>query len=170
MKNKKAQVAWVIVIAALIIIGFIIFFSLNNNMATGSAIVEQVTQDQVGVDDSSGQNTYNIEITSSGFSPSQLSINQGDSVTWINKDSEPHWPASGMHPTHTRYSGASYDEPGSFAGSLACKSEGNPKDGAFDPCKSIAPGESWTFTFEQIGSWGFHDHLDSSYFGKITVQ
>ena len=116
-----------------------------------------------------GEN-YIIEITSSGFSPSALNISKGDSVTWVNKDSQARWPASASHPTHTKYAGASYDEEGSYKGSLACKSEGVAKDGAFDPCEGIAPGESWTFTFEQVGSWGFHDHLVSGQFGKITVQ
>lgn len=111
-----------------------------------------------------------IEITSEGFSPNELTVKSGESVTWTNKDSKERWPASAMHPTHTVYAGVNYDEEGSFAGSLGCKSEGKAKDGAFDACVGLKPGENWSFTFNQKGSWNYHDHLVSGNYGKIIVE
>lgn len=114
--------------------------------------------------------TYTIEMTSFGFSPRDLSIKKGDTVIWINKDTVDRWPASAMHPTHTVYPGVNYDEAGSYLGSLGCKGEGQPKTGAFDPCKNIKPGESWSFIFNQQGSWNYHDHIATGNFGKINVE
>ena len=96
---------------------------------------------------------YVIEITSEGFSPSPLTVTQGSTVTWINKDANEHWPASAMHPTH-----AIYPESGGCIGSK------------FDACKGLKEGESWSFTFNEKGTWNYHDHFDVSKFGKIIVE
>lgn len=134
-------------------------------LALFAAGCESNTDSQVVKD-----NSKTIEITSSGFSPNELTINLGDTVTWINNDNIEHWPASAMHPTHKVYPGVNYEESGSYEGSEACKSEGNPKDGSFDPCKKILLGESWSFTFNQKGTWFYHDHLNPKLFGKIIVN
>ncbi len=97
--------------------------------------------------------TYTIEITSSGFSPKTLEINKGDSVTWTNKGSSSSWPASAMHPTHNVY-----PESGGCIGST------------FDACKGLKTGESWTFTFNEAGSWNYHDHLNTGRTGTIVVN
>src|SRR3989344_7323379 len=36
--------------------------------------------------------THTAEITSSGFSPKDITIKAGDKVVWVNRDSEEHWP------------------------------------------------------------------------------
>ncbi len=99
----------------------------------------------------------NVDITSEGFSPNAIEINAGDAITFANKDSIAHWPASAQHPTHQLY-----PEPGGCVGSK------------FDACKPLAQGESWTFVFYQEGEWNYHDHLncctDSRFFGKVTVK
>ncbi len=93
-----------------------------------------------------------IEIMSSKFSPDTLTIGVGETVTWINKDSVSHWPASAVHPTH-----AVYPEAGGCMGSK------------FDACKALSPGESFSFTFNQKGTWGYHDHLNPTLTGTIIV-
>ena len=107
------------------------------------------------------ENTGNvIEITSSGFTPSTLTISKGDTVTWINKDTEEHWPASALHPTHTVY-------PGSDIKKCGTAEQGN----IFDACDpGLAPGESFSFTFNEVGTWSYHDHLIGGLFGKIIVE
>jgi plastocyanin len=89
--------------------------------------------------------TVQVLITSSGFSPSTLTIKAGDTVTFINKDSNPHWPASDPHPTHTNYPG-------------------------FDALRPLKTGESYSFTFTKQGTWGYHDHLNPSLRGTIIVK
>ena len=83
--------------------------------------------------------------TSEGFSPSEVFIRKGESIVFINSSEEAMWPASDMHPTHEDYP-------------------------LFDPREPIAPGDSWTFVFENEGVWLFHDHLRSSRTGKVRVD
>lgn len=94
-----------------------------------------------------------VEITPEGFSPATLKVKAGGTVTFVNKDKEPHWPASGMHPTHTHY-----PEGGGCIGS------------AFDACRGLAEGESYSFTFKERGAWDYHDHLNSGMRGTIIVE
>lgn len=101
-----------------------------------------------------------IEITSSGFTPSELTISRGETVTWVNKDTEEHWPASAQHPTHTVYPGSNIEKCGTAE-----------QESIFDACHGLSPGESWSFTFNEVGTWNYHEHLDISFgFGKVIVQ
>jgi len=97
--------------------------------------------------------TVTVEMSSSGFSPSSVEINKGDTVVFLNKGTTDQWPASASHPTHTVY-----PESGGCVGSK------------FDACGRISPGASFTFTFNQAGSWGYHDHLNPGLRGTIVVK
>ncbi len=78
------------------------------------------------------------------FSPTAVKIQKGGKVIWINKSSRSIWPASAMHPTHLIYP-------------------------EFDARKSIGPGESYSFEFERVGSWKYHNHLNTSSVGTVNV-
>lgn len=88
--------------------------------------------------------THTIEMKDRSFSPTDITITQGDVVIFKNLDDVDRWPASNIHPTHEVYSD-------------------------FDPKKEIHPGESWNFTFDKAGSWRFHDHILPELTGSITV-
>ena len=112
-----------------------------------------------------------ITITSAGFSPNSLRIQINETVTWVNNDSVEHWVASAQHPLHTRYCGSSNcGMAGSYMGTQSCLAEGEAKDNAFDSCKGIPPGDSYEFTFAKEGTWFYHDHLNSTLFGSVTVE
>jgi plastocyanin len=85
-----------------------------------------------------------IDITSSGFSPSHVKVTSGTIVTFKNTGTKLHWPASDPHPTHT-------DLPG------------------FDSLKGLANGETYSFTFTKAGTWGLHDHLIPTLTADVTV-
>ena len=85
-----------------------------------------------------------ITLTQNGFDPDVITIKQGTKVIFKTTASRVFWPASNLHPDHTIYS-------------------------AFDPKHPIRPDESWSFVFEKVGTWGFHDHLRSYFVGKIQV-
>lgn len=85
-----------------------------------------------------------IEITWSGFMPNQISVHARDTITFINKDTAAHWPASDIHPSHGIYP-------------------------SFDPKKAIAPGSTWRFPFDRTGTWRFHDHLAPEFTGVVQV-
>ncbi|MHB1086719.1 MAG: cupredoxin domain-containing protein, partial [Minisyncoccota bacterium] len=91
-----------------------------------------------------GSKVFTVTLTETGFVPSRMLINKGDTVVFTSEIDREFWPASDSHPTHGRYPG-------------------------FDPGRALVKGESWAFTFEKAGAWTFHDHLSSSVQGKILV-
>jgi plastocyanin len=100
-----------------------------------------------------------IKITANGFEPEEVEITKGTKVTWINEQPNPSWPASAVHPTHEVYPGSSI------------KKCGTPEqDKIFDACRGLNQGESWSFVFNEIGEWYYHDHLNPSWKGEIVVK
>lgn len=93
------------------------------------------------------------------YEPSEVTILQGETVIFENVSTKARWPASNIHPTHTVYPGSDIKD---------CWSE--EEKVMFDACRGLAPGESFRFTFTKVGSWRFHDHLDSTIVGEITVE
>lgn len=86
-----------------------------------------------------------VTITSTGFSPQQMTVKVGESVTWVNAGSEDHQVNSAPHPTHTAY------QPLNTVGLLK-------------------PGDKKSLTFPTAGTYKYHDHLNPSLFGSVTVQ
>lgn len=87
---------------------------------------------------------HRVAIKNSAFDPSSVTVKSGDTVTWVNEDSTQHLVASDPHPTHT-------DLPGLQSGSLS-------------------QGQSYTFTFVKVGTFGYHCHLHPSMKGTVVVQ
>ena len=142
-----------IIVAALIILGLFLFLS-------GDRITEVEKESSQSAENENSVNAANVvEITSAGFNPSMLEIKQGDRVTFVNKDSGKHWPASAMHPTHTVYPGSDIKKCGTDEDNMI-----------FDSCKGLKQNEAWSFVFNEKGSWGYHDHLSAKLFGKIVVS
>jgi len=100
-----------------------------------------------------------ITYTDSGYAPNLITIKKGETVTWKNESSNPMWTASAIHPLHRAYPGSDIANCGTPAGS-----------NQFDACSGTASGQSWSFTFNNIGTWGYHNHLNSSKFGKVIVE
>ncbi len=100
-----------------------------------------------------------VEFTDQGYSPQTITIKRGETVTWVNKASAPTWPASAFHPTHTAY-----------PGSDIAKCNTPEQEGIFDACAAIPPGGEWSFTFNEVGSWKYHDHLNPKFFGAVNVE
>ncbi|SRR6266550_49130 len=85
-----------------------------------------------------------ITYTGSGFEPASSMVKAGDTVKVVNASQGPLQFDSDPHPVHT-------NEPELNVG-------------------EIAAGESQTFTVTKKGTWGFHNHLNSSQRGTLTVQ
>jgi plastocyanin len=85
-----------------------------------------------------------IRINKNGFIPNIITISKGDTISFENSDTQEHWPASNIHPSH-----AIYPE--------------------FDSKKGILTNKSWKFTFDKEGVWKYHDHLDPKIIGTIYV-
>lgn len=153
-----------IIVAILIVIGLLIGLTFDRNEASSSEEGRR-TDESIRViaatptPSPSQSNFHTILITSSGFSPNILEIKQGDSVIFVNELYTQHWPASDIHPTHTVYPGSNINK---------CGTAEEPN--IFDSCKGLNEGESYTFIFDEIGSWNYHDHLRASSKGKIIVS
>lgn len=89
--------------------------------------------------------TLEVIYGTEGFSPSNLEIKIGDTVVFKNESGKGMWVASNPHPVHGD----------------------NPE---FDAGISIANGNSWSFTFTEEGTFSYHNHLNSSFGGKIIVK
>lgn len=96
-------------------------------------------------EDAITDNDVVIHVTDNGFEPSEIDIAKGQRVVWINDTSAYTWPASNIHPTHSIYS-------------------------EFDPKEPFAPKEVWSFIFDKVGTWRFHDHLKPSKGGIVEVR
>ena len=96
-----------------------------------------------------------------GFSPNFLTIKKGTKVTFMNlsDDGSLVWVGSDLHPTHANYPGSSIDKCGLEAALQI-----------FDSCSGVLPGAYWSYTFNEIGVWGYHNHLFSRHTGVIKVE
>lgn len=86
-----------------------------------------------------------VEVQSLGFSPKDITVKVGESVTWINQDTESHQVNSAVHPTHLLY------PPLNTVGLLN-------------------PGEKKSLSFPKVGTYKYHDHLNPSLTGSVTVE
>ncbi|OGG77119.1 hypothetical protein A3B35_00780 [Candidatus Kaiserbacteria bacterium RIFCSPLOWO2_01_FULL_54_24] len=96
-----------------------------------------------------------ITYSATGFSPSEVTIKKGGTVTWKNESGGDMWIATGPHPAHTGYSGTDL--------AAHCPDTGGV---AFDQCAS---GATYSFTFGKVGTWPYHNHKASTKFGKVIV-
>ena len=131
----------------------------NKNTSENTQTTEKSTGTTLVIPIPAGAKNNFVEITADGFNPKTLTINAGDTVTWVNKDSGGHWPASAMHPTHEVYPDSSITKCGT-----------DEQKNIFDACTALVKSEKWSFTFNNVGTWNYHDHLDPSLWGTIIVK
>jgi len=153
MKNNNMIIG---VIVAIVIIVALFILIPGNNKVDEPALKINVVNDAA---ETAEPVLHLVEIGSSGFFPKSLSINSGDSVKFINKVNIRAWPASAIHPTHTLYPGSNIN-----------KCDTDEKLTTFDACGELRSGESYSFMFDEVGSWTYHDHLDTSRTGTIIVS
>ncbi|MEX2090871.1 MAG: hypothetical protein WD989_01910 [Candidatus Paceibacterota bacterium] len=102
-----------------------------------------------------------VTYTDSGYSPTILTIKRGETVTWKNASSFKMWTASAIHPTHNNYPGTDI----SF-----CDKEKPTLVPMFDSCGGFASGQTWSFEFDNVGTWKYHNHSNPSHTGTIIVE
>lgn len=136
------------IIVAVVVIGGIAYWYSTQNQSYTPPAATQTTQPTP-----TAPSTATVTYTDSGFSPSSVTISKGGTVIFKNTASDDVWVASNPHPIHT-----GYPTTGGCVGST------------FDSCKNITPGSSWSFTFDFVGSWGYHNHLNPVEGGTVIVQ
>jgi plastocyanin len=155
--NKNLIIFVVIII---MIIGGVFLFKSPQPAPTSeqTASVSSVTTTEEKTEPSPAtkeSSTLVVTYTDEGFSPKEIAINKGGAVKFINNSSRGLWVGANNHPTHTLYPEHSASD---------CLGS------SFDTCKPIANGESWEFTFDQVGSWGYHNHVRARDLGVVVVQ
>jgi len=87
------------------------------------------------------------------YSPSVITVNVGDTVTWINDDQEGHTVTSGMSSGRFGWMSDDFGTP----------------DGFFDSGRFM-PNESWSFTFNEIGIFQYFCVIHPWMEGAVVVN
>ncbi len=128
--------------------GAFAIFGMNNEEASApstssnASTTDETSQSSDALGQPSAEQST-ITFTSSGFSPTELTVKKGAVITVKNDSSSEVQFSSDDHPTHRE------------------NQEMN--------LRVLKAGESTTYTAETVGEWGFHDHIDDSKTGMITV-
>ena len=93
-----------------------------------------------------GQDTVTIEMKGDRFGPARMIISPGTTVTWVNSDAVTHFVNSDPHPAHNVL-----EELNS---------------------SSLNPSDSYTYTFEDSGAWGYHcsAHYNVGMTAQVVVK
>lgn len=93
---------------------------------------------------SAGVSQNQVKITTDGFLPKDITISVGETVTWMNSDTDNHNVSSDPHPVHTLYTPLNLG--------------------------MIKAGDSKSLSFPTTGTYKYHDHLNPSLTGSVTVK
>ncbi len=146
------------IVAVLAIIGGAYWWVSNNQSASDtSQMVDQGASSAAPGTVSDAPMTIEVTYDGSVFTPKDVTIKKGGTVTWKNVSEAKMWVASAQHPSHTVYDGNSRTE------HCAADYEGAKP---FDQCVG---GADYSFTFDKAGKHGYHDHINASAFGSVTV-
>ncbi len=110
---------------------------------TGKLVLASVFEHEVAPSDGMGMVT--VRYTNTGFVPAKLTVLVGTMVEFINQRDEEMWVASNVHPSHEILA-------------------------TFDQFKGVGKGQSYMYTFDKKGLWPYHDHINPSLEGVITVE
>ena len=129
-------------IVGVVIVGLGSYFVLHQSLINTATTISSHTQISEAVTSPNIPNS--ITFDGSTFSPAVLTVRTGTTVTIKNTSSADVQMDSNPHPIHT-------DDTDLNVG-------------------LVSPGQSQTFMVVKKGSFGYHDHLDPSIQGTITIE
>lgn len=145
--NKNVLIS-VVGLIALIVLGFVVYSmtrpseSPETVESVPAAQSDSIDAPQVADSELTAE-TATITYTDQGFSPSSLTVKAGATIRVVNNASDALEFSSDNHPTHLNNSELNMDV--------------------------LNTGETGTFTVTKTGEYGFHDHLNASNEGTLTV-
>ena len=86
-----------------------------------------------------------VRYTDTGFIPSKIEVSAGTMVEFVNESNMEMWVASDVHPSHEKLP-------------------------TFDQFKSFKKGGLYRYVFDKAGAWEYHDHINPSLVGIVTVR
>lgn len=131
-------------LALLIIVVAVIIFSRGQNSDSRETTVDIIGTSSKKNNCAKEAGSEIVMMKNNNYEPKDLSIKKCTKVIFRNVSSEPHWPASNIHPTHGIYP-------------------------ELDPKQPVDAGSEWSFVFDRVGSWKYHDHLKPAIRGVIEV-
>lgn len=145
--NKKVLIS-VVGVIAIIVLGFVVYSmtrpSKSPETVESVPAAQSDSTDAPQVTDSKlTAETATITYTDQGFSPSTLTVKAGATIRVVNNASDALEFSSDNHPTHL--------------GNLELNMD------------ALNAGEAGIFTVTKTGEYGFHDHLNASNEGTLTV-
>jgi len=156
MKRAIFLVAIIVIVGLVSTFGILLYDGSDSSSSSGGSQVAPSSNS--GITSTNGK-IYNVVVTSSELAPMTLTIKKGDTVIFTNTGTRDIWPATGAHPTHKIYPGSGIEKCGTAEESMI-----------FDACRRVPVRDSYSFKFDEVGSWGYHDHLRSSTKGTIVVE
>lgn len=118
----------------------------TENPTVGGVSIEAGAQMETGTLGEATAKNITITYNGTGYLPKTVTVKKGDSVTFVNESDGGMSTASDPHPSHSIYP-------------------------EFDQYKSSQRGQkSYTFVFDKVGTWGYHNHLNSSAVGTVVVE
>lgn len=136
---KKNYVLWTFALVVVISGAILMYQNRKSPGSLTSGPIQQKSADESSF--GTGKEVV-VELLEGGYSPEEVTIKRGDVVKFVNKRKHYFWPASNLHPTHTIYP-------------------------EFDPQEPVE--SSWSFRFNKVGEWRYHDHLAPYFTGKVKV-
>lgn len=145
---SQKNVLIVIIIILVLVGGLLAWYFLQDDTDIVATNTNAVTNQNVAVDtfdpkvDKPAENT--VWIIDGSFNPSVVTISVGDSITWVNKDDLIRQVASDPHPSHSALPSLESEE--------------------------LAQDDDYTYTFDKVGEWFYHDHMNPISKGTIIVE
>jgi plastocyanin len=89
--------------------------------------------------------TFDVQYTRGGFVPSLVSVRLGDIIRFKNTSGYLMWVASNPYPSHSDYPD-------------------------FDERASVGTGATFSFTFNKVGVWGYHNYMKPEHQAVVVVD
>ncbi|MBI4009056.1 cupredoxin domain-containing protein [Candidatus Roizmanbacteria bacterium] len=150
--NNKTLIG--IVVAVLVILGAVVVMksqqttqvapSQSQEATTTVSPEEATASPEITTENAMMEKEVKVNLTDSGFDPQEITVKVGTKVVWVNKTDQTGNVSSAKHPTHLVYPPLNLGD--------------------------FEPGESVSLVFNEAGSYGYHDHLNPSQFGKVVVE
>lgn len=142
----------IIIIAAIIVIVLVgvWFLVARNDDDSETAVSENTNVPSESTPSATPESSseITITITDAGFSPTSAAIKSGGTITWVNNSSRDVQIGANPHPEHT----------------------GNREVSGGEYTLVVAPGQQKSITVEKTGTFGFHNHLNSSQEATVIVE